>query len=124
MTGQNPLRIHVKEGVDPVAIHRPSTIPAHWVNQVRDELDRDIALGVLERVPSNTPTTWCSRMHVVGKKNGEPRRVVDLRAVNSATARQTHATEPPFRQAMGIPANTWRWSSDAWNGYHSIPIDI
>ena len=65
MTGLPP---HVKEDSDPVAIHRPSTIPAHWVEDVRRELERDIALGVIERVPSNTPTTWCSRMHVVGKK--------------------------------------------------------
>ena len=97
MTGQPPLRIHVREGTEPVAVHRPSTIPAHWLDQVKAELERDIALGVLERVPSNTPTTWCSRMHVVGKKTGEPRRVVDLRPLNAATARQTHTTEPPFR---------------------------
>lgn len=63
-------------------------------------------------------------MHVVGKKNGDPHHVVDLRAVNSATLRRTHVTEPPFRQAMSIPPNTWRFSSDALNGYHSIPIDI
>ena len=24
---------------------------------------------------------------------------------------------------MGVPPNTWRWTSDAWNGYHSIPLD-
>ena len=63
-------------------------------------------------------------MHVVGKKTGEPRRVVDLRAVNAATSRQTHATEPPFRQVSSVPPHTWRFSSDAWNGYHSIPINI
>ena len=62
-------------------------------------------------------------MHVVGKKSGEPRRVVDLRALNAATKRQTHVTEPPFKQATGIPPNTWRWSSDARNGYHNIPLD-
>ena len=73
MTGLPPLRIHVKSGTEPVAIHRPSTIPAHWVEQVRRELEQDIDLGVLERGPSNTPTTWCSRMHVVGKKSGDPR---------------------------------------------------
>ena len=106
-----------------MAINRPSTIPAHWVEQVHEELEPDIQLGVLERVPSNTPTTWCSRMHVVGKKTGDPRRVVDLRALNSATARQTHVTEPPFRQAMVVPPNTWRYTTDAWNGYHSIPLD-
>ena len=121
--GLPPLRIHVKEGAEPVAINRPSTIPAHWVQQVKAELESDITLGVIERVPSNTSTTWCSRTRVIGKKTGDPRRVVDLRAVNSATARQTHVTEPPFRQAMGVPPHTWRWTSDAWNGYHSIPLD-
>ena len=113
----------MKESAVPVTINKPSTIPAHWVDQVRKDIEHDIDLGVLERVPSNTPTTWCSRMHVVSKKSGEPRRVVDLRAVNSATARQTHTTEPPFRQATTVPPNTWRFSTDSWNGYHSIPLD-
>ena len=62
-------------------------------------------------------------MHVVGKKTGDSRRVVDLHALNSVTARQTHATEPPFRQASSIPPHTWHFSTDAWNGYHSIPLD-
>ena len=123
MSGLPPLRIHVKEDAIPVAIHKPSTIPALWVNQVRKDLERDIKLGVLERVPSNTPTTWCSRMHVVGKKTGESRRVVDLKAVNVATSRQTHATEPLFCQASSVPPNTWKFLLDAWNGYLSIPLD-
>ena len=61
-------------------------------------------------------------MHVVGKKTGEPRRVVDLRGLNEATIRQTHYTEPPFSQAMGVEPRTWRFTSDAWNGYHSVPL--
>ena len=93
------------------------------MDKVLSDLEQDIALGVLERVPSNTPTTWCSRMHLVGKKNGEPRRVVDLRLVNSSTQRQMHYTEHPFMQAMGIPPNTWRFTTDEWNGYHSVPLD-
>ena len=105
-------RIHIKEDAEPFGIHRPETIPAHWMQQVRNDLEQDIALGVLERVPSNTPPTWCSHMHMVGKKTGEPRRVIDLRAVNTATSRQTHVTEPPFRQAMSVPANTWRYTTD------------
>ena len=106
MSGLPPLRLILKDGAEPKAIHKPATVPAHWEEQVRRDLEQDIALGVLERVPSNTPTIWCSRMHVVGKKNGEPRRVVDLRQVNAATERQTHYTEPPFMQAMGVPPNT------------------
>ena len=59
---------------------------------------------------------------MVGKKTGEPRRVVDLRHLNAATCRQTHYTEPPFLQATGIEPKTWRFTTDAWNGYHSVPI--
>ena len=66
MSSLQPLRIHVKEGVQPKAIHKASTILAHWVEQVRQELEQDIELDMLERVPSNTLTTWCSRMQVVG----------------------------------------------------------
>lgn len=62
-------------------------------------------------------------MHVIGKKKWRARRVISLRAVNSATSRQTHVTEPPFQQAMSLPPHTWRYSTDAWNGYHSIPLD-
>ena len=123
MSGLPPLRIILKDGAETKAVHRPATIPAHWMDKVREGLEQDIALGVLERVPHNTPRTWCSRMHVVGKKTGEPRRVVDLREVNRSTVRQTHYMEPPFLQAMGIKPGTWRFTSDAWNGYHSVPID-
>ena len=55
--GAKPLRIHMKEGVEPVAVHRPATIPAHWQDQVRSDIERDIRLGVLERAPTNTPVT-------------------------------------------------------------------
>ena len=124
MKGVPPMRILMKEGAEPVAVHRPAAIPAHWQEKVRKDIERDIRLGVLERVPANTPVTWCSRMHVVAKKNGDPRRVVDLRPVNAAAERQTHYVEPPFEQARGIPPDTWRFSSDAWNGYHSVPLDV
>ena len=84
MRGAEPMRFLMKEDAVPVAVHRPSQIPVHWQEKVRADIDRDIRLGVLERVRQNTPVTWCSRMHVVAKKNGEPRRVIDLRPVNAA----------------------------------------
>ena len=49
--------------------------------------------------------------------------MVNMRQLNAATLRQTHYTEPPFSQASGVPPGTWRFTSDAWNGYHSVPID-
>ena len=58
------MRILMKEGAEPVAVNRPAAIPAHWQEKVKKDIERDIRLGVLERVPANTPVTWCSRMHV------------------------------------------------------------
>merc|ERR1712059_18894 len=76
-----------------------------------------MCLGVIERVPVNTPSDWCSRMVTVVKKNGKPRRTVDFKA-----PRQTHAVDPPFIQAASVPPDTWKTTLDTWNGYHSIPL--
>ena len=113
MSGLPPLRILLKDDAEPHAIHKPATIPVHWLEEVKADLERDIALGVIERVPQNTPVTWCARMHVVGKKDRKPRRVVDMRQLNKSSIRQTHHTEPPFRQASSVQPNNWRFSSDA-----------
>ena len=90
---------------------------------MKADLERAVALEVIERVAVNTPLTWCSGMHVVGKKDGSCRRTVDLRPLNSATAAQTHLTQSPITQVQKVPAGTWRTTMDAWNGYHSVPLD-
>ena len=30
--------------------------------------------------------------------------------------------KPPFQQARSIPQKTWKTVTDAWNGYHSVPL--
>ena len=90
---------------------------------MRTDLDRDVALGVIECVPVNTLIRWCSRMHVVAKKNGSCRRTVDLRPLKSSIAAQTHLTQSPIAQVMKVPENTYGTTIDTWNGYHSIPLD-
>ena len=68
-----PLKIFMQEGVRPVASHSPIPVPLHWQKKVKAGLDRDVAIGVIERVPPGTPTTWCHRMVVVPKKDNTPR---------------------------------------------------
>ena len=82
----------------------------------------DVALGVLEKVPPNTPVTWCARLVIATKANGTPRRTVDLQALNRASVRQTHHTRSPYHLVRDIPANTKKTVFDAWNGYHSVPV--
>ena len=94
----------------------------HWQQEVKAGLERDVALGVLERVPMGEPTDWCAPMTIAAKKNGSPRRTIDFQQLNKACKRQTHATEAPFHQACAVPANTRRTILDAWNGFHSVPL--
>ena len=117
-----PLKLYVDESARPVAVHKPVPIPMHWLKPVKEQLDKDVRLGVLEPVPVGEPVTWCSRMIVCPKKDGNPRRTVDLKCLNKAAARQTHATESPFHQAVSVPKHTYKTVLDAWEGYHSVPL--
>ena len=66
--------------------------------------------------------TWCSRMVITRKKSGGPRRCVDYQALNKFCSRETHHTMSPFHQATLFPGNMKKTVTDAWNGYHSVPI--
>ena len=121
MTGP-PIEIHVDPHAKPVACHTPAPIPLHWQEKVREDLLRDEALGILEKVPHGDPTTWCHRMVITRKHDGTPRRTVDLSPLNKFCKRETFASEAPFHLARRVPRNTWKTVTDAWNGYHSVPL--
>ena len=121
MTGE-PVKLHFKEHAEPHAVHTPIPVPHHWKQQIKDDLDRDVRLGIIEPVPQGTTVEWCARMVVAPKKNGEPRRTVDLQKLNNATKRETHHTPSPFDVVSTAPPQTIKTVLDAWNGYHSIPL--
>ena len=121
MSGR-PLDIHFKKGVSPSAVHTPIPLAHHWKEDVKRDIDRDISLKTVEPVPQGTPTIWCSRMVIVSKIDGKPRRTVDYQKLNDATFRETHHTPSPFNQASIVPPNTKKTVLDAWNGYHSLPL--
>ena len=105
-----PLDIHFRPEAKPKAFHCPIPVPHHWKKQVKADLDRDVRLGIIEPVPPGTPTVWCSKMVVVTKKDGSPRRTVDLQHLNDATYRETHHAPSPFNQASVVPPNTQKQS--------------
>ena len=47
-----PMTLHVDPNAKPVAFHKPYNVPVHWRDQVKAGLDRDVKLGVLEKVPA------------------------------------------------------------------------
>ena len=53
-----PLKLSVDDFVTQTAVTKASSIPLHWLETIKAELDRDVALGVIEPVPTNTPSTW------------------------------------------------------------------
>ena len=97
------LKIFTDELASPVAVHMPSPVPLHWKAAVKQGLDRNVALGVLEKVPVNEPVKWCSRMLITPKPDGSPRWVVDFTALNKATPRQTHHSKSPWSIVSAIP---------------------
>ena len=121
MTGE-PVQLHLKEDAIPYAAHTPIPIPHHWKAKVKEGINSDERLGIIEKVPQGTTAEWCARMIVAPKKNGDPRRTVDLQRLNDATLRETHHTPSPFNVVSTIPTKTWKTVLDAWNGYHSLPL--
>lgn len=106
-----PAHIHLKPpGYIPYAHHVPIPVPFHWKEEVKRSLDNDIAKNIIE------PVEWCSRMIVVPKKDGRPRRTVDLQQLNKQCQRKTHHCQPPFQLACQIPPNVKKTVLDAVNG--------
>ena len=85
-----PLEIVMKKSARPVASHIPTPVPIHWQEEVKSGLERDVEIGVLEKVPVNTPTEWLHRMVLAPKHDGSPRRTIDLQPLNDESFRQTH----------------------------------
>ena len=77
-----PLRLHIDPEAEPVAAYNARLVPIHLRDKVKAQMDEDVRLGIMERVPVGTETRWQSRMHVVVKPSGEPRRTVDFRHLN------------------------------------------
>ena len=117
------MKIHVKRDAEPVTAKHGPAFPLHWRDEVKEQLDQDVRLGILEKVPVRTPVKWLHRMHVVAKENGWPRRTVDLRTLNDHCLRETQHVSSPYKQARLIPSHTWKTKTDCWNGYHSCPLE-
>ena len=76
------LKLMIVPNAEPTAYHTPIPVPIHWQDETKAGIDRDVKLGVIEPVPIGEPVTWCHRMVVCSKKDGKPRRTVDMQSLN------------------------------------------
>lgn len=117
-----PVEIHLKEGAVPYKAQTAVSVPLHWQKSIEEMYARDLAMGVLERPPPDEDNDWCSREVYSAKADGTPRRTVDFRRLNQWVKRNAYATESPFHVVRRIPGDTWKTVTDAWNGYHLVPL--
>ena len=80
------------------------------------------------------PWVLLSAYHTVNRSHGAiewlllgnmmvpSRRTVDLVPLNKFCQRETYAMKFPFQLARRIPKDSWKTKTDAWNGYHSVPL--
>jgi hypothetical protein len=122
MTGPE-LKLAIKPGATPTCHTIPHRVPLHWKEQIEEGLKRDIKMGIIEELPPNTPAKWCHKMVVTSKPGStKPRRTVDMSALKTASYRLTHPGAPPFLEAQSVPADSYKTVTDAWQGFHMIPL--
>jgi len=117
-----PISLHVADDARPVKLNTPASIPLHWQDKVKKDMERDVRLGVIERVPYGETPDWSHRMVIVRKNDGGPRRTTDLSPLNKFCKRETHPSKSPFHLARSVPGSSYKTVFDAWNGFHSVPI--
>ena len=124
-----PMRIHFKKqaianGIFPKKIYTATQVPLHMKDAAERALDIAIKNKLIEKVPVNEPSEWCSRGFFVPKPDGEARLVVDLSPLNEIIERPIH----PFVAGTDLIKNLDSKSRvfcklDAVLGYYQIPLD-
>ena len=45
-----------------------------------------------------------------------------MQRLNNASLRQTHPVLSPYQKAMTVPQGSYKTFTDAWEGYHFVPL--
>ena len=121
-TAGPPLKIFVDPAATPVRCTKPVPVPLNFRDQVKRDLLVDEKRGVIERVPLGVKPTWMAKMLIQPKKDGRPRRVVDMSALTKVARRELHHTRSPFKAACSVPGGVLKSTLDCVDGYHGVEI--
>ena len=95
-------------------------IPYHLQPRVKEHLDHHESKGLIEKATG--PTTWISSSHVIPKKNGDFRLVIDGRPVNKAIIRHRHITPTLDDVAVKLLGAKFFSKVDLQDAYKQIVI--
>ena len=124
-----PMKIHFKKeaiekGIRPMKIFTASQTPLHIKPAADKVLAEAIKSKLIEEVPINEPSDWCSRGFFVTKPNGGARLVVDLSYLNSFIERPVHPFVAGTDLLKNLDPNSKVFCKlDAVLGYYQIPLD-
>ena len=124
-----PMKLHFKKealqkGIKPKKIFTANQTPIHLKKPAEKTLKDAIKSGLLEEVPVNEPSEWCSRGFFVAKPDGGARLVVDLSYLNSFIERPVHPFVAGTELLKNLDPNSKVFCKlDAVLGYYQIPID-
>ena len=113
-------QIALKNAKHPYVLATARRVPYHLYEQVQRELQRMLRLGVIEEV--NEPTSWCSPMVVVPKKDRSVRICVDYTRLNEDVQPERYQlplSEEIFSKLAGAKYFT---TLDAAAGFWQIPL--
>ena len=110
------MKLHTKPGIKPYCCTKPAVVPIHFREQVKKDLDADVKKGVLEKVPVGEPLEWCTRMIIQTKKDGRPRRTVDLSYLSRNSVAEDHHTRSAANIAKSVPAGKLKTVLDCKDG--------
>ncbi|XP_064083925.1 uncharacterized protein K02A2.6-like [Macrobrachium nipponense] len=115
------MRIHLKPGATPFAVHTPRPIPFTLRDQVKEEHDSLVQQGII-RPAGDEPSEWCHPMVLVPKDKGV-RITVDHTHLNSQVARPTHPSPTPHDAVRNIsPTAKYFTTADALHGYWQMEL--
>ena len=109
---------------NPVRVSKARKVPQHFQEEADRTLQWYLESGVIEKVPEDHATEWCSPGFFVAKPNGKVRLVVDYRGINKFINRPVHPFPSPRDIVKDIkPDSKWFLKLDASQGYYQIPLD-
>ena len=124
-----PMKVHfkkeaLKKGIRPKKVFTAAQPPLHLKPAADKVLAEAIKNKLIEEVPLNEPSEWCSRGFFVAKPDGGARLVVDLSYLNQFIERPVH----PFVAGTDLiknldPSSRVFCKLDAVLGYYQIPLD-